>query len=196
MDKNDKFYKLINLLLILVAFTPLFGGLGIIYAGWHMKKTRWIDEGIIYMIPFILLTLAIFNDTVLYLIIIAWILTSIRSLMIAKTFLKELEEKDKDNTNPIKNIQQYNKKEENQISKNDKIIKINTATKEEISGLPGLNMSVAEEIIKLRNNGQYIDSLDDLLKLGLTNYQILQVEGNVDFTRKEKEKSNKRVLDI
>lgn len=196
MDKNGKLYKIINLLWILVAFTPFFGGLGIIYAGWRVKKTRWIDEGIIYMIPFILLTLAIFNDTVVYLVIIVWILTIIRSLMIAKTFLKEIEEKDKDNTNPIKNIQQYKQKEEKQKTGNVKIIKINTATKDEISSIPGLNMSIAEKIIKLRNNGQYIDSLDDLLKLGLTNYQILQIEGNVDFTRKEKEKTNKRVLDI
>lgn len=106
MIKEDKLYKIINLSWIIIAFIPIFGGLGLIYAGYRVHENRWIDEGIIYLIPFILLSLTIFNDIVAILILISWIITVVRALMIARPFLSKLEENENEDTTVNKVVEE------------------------------------------------------------------------------------------
>ncbi|RAP51272.1 MAG: hypothetical protein BZ138_05555 [Methanosphaera sp. rholeuAM270] len=92
MKKSGVFYKVLNMFWIILVFIPLFNGLGFIYAGYRVKETRWVDEGIVYMIPFILISFTIYNYIVLYMIFLSWFVGIIRSFMIVEAFNEKLED--------------------------------------------------------------------------------------------------------
>lgn len=90
MNKNGTLYKALNMFWIILVIIPFLNGLGFIYAGWRVKETKWVDEGILYMVPFILLSFTIYNDLVVYAAIILWFVGIIRAVLISKTFLNKL----------------------------------------------------------------------------------------------------------
>lgn len=216
MEKNSTLYKIINLFWVPIAWIPFFGGMGIIYAGIRVKHTRWIDEGILYMIPFIMLTFVVFGSTIpTYLGIFVCLITIIRSVMMIKPFLNKLEQINNEN-----NTQRYS--EENQIPQNQyqqkiqdiqeisfnnhksqtdlnntvKQTKINQASLDELLELPEISQQIAEKIIHLRQKGIYINSPNDLsIKLGLNTIQIQKLESQMDFSRNNTE-NHTRILDI
>ncbi len=217
MDKNTSIYKIINLFWVPIAWTPFFGGMAIIYAGYRVKQTKWIDEGIIYMIPFMMLTFIVFGITIpAYLGVIVCFVTIIRSIMLIKPFLKKLEEMNNqtDNTYQIQKEQQIpQKKEANPAnthasqknipsssqtisSKTNQQIKINEASQDELLKIQSIDPATVQKIIQLRLNGIYIDSPEDLSKkLGLTNKQVQVLQSQINFSRNNTEKHS-RIIDI
>lgn len=216
MDKNSTIYKIINLFWVPIAWLPFFGGMGIIYAGCRVKNTRWIDEGILYMIPFIMLTLVVFGITIpSYLGVIVCFVTIMRSVMLIKPFLNKLEQINNERTVGYQEENRISQNQFNQIvsdnhevSLNNEIsfqkalddsiqqTEINKASLDELLKLPGITQRIAEEIIKLRQSGIYIDSSEDLsIKLGLNSNQIQILEPQIDYSRNNTEKHG-RILDI
>lgn len=195
MNQNDTLWKILNLFWIPITFIPFFNGLGFIYAGWRANKTKWIDEGIIYMIPFIFLSFTIFNDIVLYMTILSLIIGIIRAFMIAKPFLAKLEEKNNKNTN--NNLQKDNTITENKMPtdtknriNNKKIVDINI---EELR-----KTSIADEkidsLINYINSEYRFTSINDLAqKINLNESEIKEIEKIIE---KKEKISNYRRLDI
>lgn len=93
MDDNSIIMKIFNYSWFAIALMPMFGGLGFIFAGWRVNYTRWMDEGIIYMIPFILISIAVLNTYVVYLAIILWFVGIIRAIMILRPYKEKLTQK-------------------------------------------------------------------------------------------------------
>ena len=193
MNQNDNLYKILNLFWIAITFIPFFNGLGFIYAGWRVNETKWIDEGIIYMIPFICLSFTIFNETIVYLAILLLIIGVIRAFMIAKPFLKKLEEKEVN-----KNIEQNLNSnvftpEERYEEPVDKVIDLNNASIEDLQEIPVLDNNDIAKIIELRTMGYTFNSLDDLSqKLNLNESEMKELEKYLKINKV----SNSRKLDI
>ncbi|RAP54752.1 MAG: hypothetical protein BZ137_00585 [Methanosphaera sp. rholeuAM130] len=62
-------------------------------------------------------------------------------------------------------------------------VNINTASIDEIAGIPGMEIQQAQKIIELRNRGESIISLDDLkIKLDLTDSQINRMKDYIIIT--------------
>ena len=164
---------------ILVVFIPFFNGLGFIIAGYTVNHKRWVDEGIIYMIPFIFMSFGILNDYIIYLFFILWVVEIIRMIMILKTY------RDKLNT-----ILDNNNTEKPVVSRG--ILRINMFTYDELMSW-GLNEEISRQIITLRSHNEYITSKNDLYqKLNLKNNQIQEIESYIDYTYS----INKRKLDL
>ena len=75
------------------------------------------------------------------------------------------------------NFDNNNQNTSNNTPDNIPIVNINTATVDEIALLPAMDLKKAERIVNLRNNGEMINSLDDLKrKLDLDDYQVNQMK--------------------
>lgn len=194
MNQNDNLFKILNLFWIAITFIPFFNGLGFIYAGWRVNETKWIDEGIIYMIPFIFLTFAILNETIIYLAILLLIIGVIRAFMIAKPFLKKLEEKElnkKENHNSSSNVFTPEERYEEPVI--DNVIDVNNASIEDLQEIPILDNDDIAKIIEVRTSGYVFNSLDDLSqKLNLNESQMKELEKYLKINKV----SNSRKLDI
>ncbi len=84
--------------------------------------------------------------------------------------------------NPI-NFDNNNQNTLNNTPDNIPIVNINTATVDEIALLPAMDIQKAEKIVELRNNGEMINSLDDLKrKLDLDDYQVNQMKDYILIT--------------
>lgn len=193
MNQNDNFLKIINLFWIIITFIPFFNGLGFIYAGWRVNETKWIDEGIIYMIPFIFLSFTILNETIVYLAFLLLIIGIIRAFMIVKPFLKKLEEKDHNNNlNSTQNNNVITTVETN-TEPLDKVIDVNNATIQDLEKIPIIDKNRLEKIIELRRQGYVFYSIDDLSqKLNLNQSEIKDIEKYLKINKV----SNSRRLDI
>lgn len=113
--KESTFKRIINNLWILVAFIPLVNGMGIVYVGAKTSNRQWIEEGLIYEIPGILmfLTLGIINPTnyslgmilgpvILLLVLVSIVISIIRSVMIRSKYKRMREnEKYRKSTNKL-----------------------------------------------------------------------------------------------
>lgn len=194
MNQNDNLYKILNLFWIAITFIPFFNGLGFIYAGWRVNETKWIDEGIIYMIPFIFLSFAIFNETIVYLAILLLIIGVIRAFMIAKPFLNKLEEKElnkKENHNSSSNVFTPEERYEEPVIVN--VIDVNNASIEDLQEIPILDNDDIAKIIEQRTSGYVFNSLDDLSqKLNLNESEMKELEKYLKINKV----SNSRKLDI
>ena len=113
---------------------------------------------------------------------------------------EDIKNENKKETKPIKPIKQYpNKKQDNNKKPNNtnnnrnkkptKIqdkkekININKAQYNEINGIPGITSMMASKIIKLRTEGKYIQSYDDLKnKLKLSPFKLEQVKDYILIT--------------
>ncbi len=191
MNHNSNLWKILNLFWIILVFVPFFNGLGFIYAGWRVNETKWIDEGIIYMIPFIILSFTIFNYYVVYLTLIFLLIGIIRALMIIKPFLIKLEEKE-DNEKSI----QYTSDMKSVYENKDIVdsIDINNVSIEDLRRSGLFDNYKIEQIIKFRKEGYIFKSLEDLAqKLHLTNSEIDELRRYIKINQKI---SNSRKLDI
>lgn len=193
MDRNDKAWKILNLFWIPVTFVPFFNGLGFIYVGWRVNETKWIDEGIIYMIPFIFLSFTIFNDVILYAALLSLIVGIIRAFMISKPFLEKLEEKNNGNIN--ENIQNVSKipqnTQEKGITRNKKTVDISI---DELKNNTSISPDKIEKLIAFKKSGYVFTSMDDLSqKIDLNESERAELEKLI--IKKEKI-SNSRILDI
>lgn len=195
MNQNDTVWKILNLFWIPITFIPFFNGLGFIYAGWRVNETKWIDEGIIYMIPFIFLSFTIFNDIVLYMAILSLIVGIIRAYMIVKPFLEKLKEKNNKNThsdnhttsNISQNKAQTSTKNSNE---NKKIIDISIEDLRKTS----ISKEKIDKLIAYKNSGYIFTSINDLSeKISLNESDIQEIEKLIE---KKEKISNSRILDI
>lgn len=176
---NKKFIRILAYLWILVVFIPFFNGLGFIIAGYTVNHKRWVDEGIIYMIPFIFMSFGILNDYIIYLFFILWVVEIIRMIMILNPYRDRLNVL-LDNLNVEKHV----------VSRG--ILRINIFTYDELISW-GLSEDISKQIINLRSHNEYITSKYDLYqKLNLNNNQIQEVESYIDYTYS----INKRKLDL
>ena len=192
MNQNYTFWKIINLFWILLTLIPFFNGLGFIYAGWRVNETKWIDEGIIYMIPFIFLSFTIMNDPIIYLELLLFIICIIRALMIIKPFLIKLEEQEHKKYIPSQNTDLNTGVYKNQNIKD--VIDINNVSVEDLKKSGLFDNYKIEQINKLRKEGYTFKSLEDLSqKLQLTQSEIDEIRG---FIKINKKISNSRILDI
>lgn len=196
MNKNDTLWKILNLFWIPITFIPFFNGLGFIYAGWRVKQTRWIDEGIIYMIPFILLSFTIFDEIIVYIGIILLLIGIIRALMIAKPFLEKLEESDnKTDKKDIHNKNTIPQKTSTTIGKNNvKNKKTFEISIENLRNNTNIDSEKIDKMIEYKNSGYIFTSIDDLSqKIGLNEYERTELE---KIVYKKEKVSNTRILDI
>lgn len=195
MNQNDTVWKILNLFWIPITFIPFFNGLGFIYAGWRVNETKWIDEGIIYMIPFIFLSFTIFNDIVLYMAILSLIVGIIRAYMIVKPFLKKLKEKNNKNTHSdnhtTSNISQNKAPTSTKNSnENKKIVDISIEDLRKTS----ISKEKIDKLIAYKNSGYIFTSINDLSeKISLNESDIQEIEKLIE---KKEKISNSRILDI
>ncbi|HII08446.1 MAG TPA: hypothetical protein HA355_02525 [Methanosphaera sp.] len=195
MNQNDTVWKILNLFWIPITFIPFFNGLGFIYAGWRVNETKWIDEGIIYMIPFIFLSFTIFNDIVLYMAILSLIVGIIRAYMIVKPFLEKLKEKNNKNTHSdnhtTSNISQNKAPTSTKNSnENKKIVDISIEDLRKTS----ISKEKIDKLIAYKNSGYIFTSINDLSeKISLNESDIQEIEKLIE---KKEKISNSRILDI
>lgn len=195
MNQNDTVWKILNLFWIPITFIPFFNGLGFIYAGWRVNETKWIDEGIIYMIPFIFLSFTIFNDIVLYMAILSLIVGIIRAYMIVKPFLEKLKEKNNKNTqsdnHTTSNISQNKAPTSTKNSnENKKIVDISIEDLRKTS----ISKEKIDKLIAYKNSGYIFTSINDLSeKISLNESDIQEIEKLIE---KKEKISNSRILDI
>ncbi|HIH34954.1 MAG TPA: hypothetical protein HA255_00740 [Methanosphaera sp.] len=195
MNQNDTVWKILNLFWIPITFIPFFNGLGFIYAGWRVNETKWIDEGIIYMIPFIFLSFTIFNDIVLYMAILSLIVGIIRAYMIVKPFLEKLKEKNDKNTHSdnhtTSNISQNKAPTSTKNSnENKKIVDISIEDLRKTS----ISKEKIDKLIAYKNSGYIFTSINDLSeKISLNESDIQEIEKLIE---KKEKISNSRILDI
>ena len=75
-----------KVLFILIAFIPLINGLGFVYIGAKRFNENWIKEGLIYEIPWFLLFLFLYHDSIGYIFLILGLIGEliciIRSFMV------------------------------------------------------------------------------------------------------------------
>lgn len=193
MNQNFSFWKIINLFWILLTFIPFFNGLGFIYAGWRVNETKWIDEGIFYMIPFIFLSFTIINNIIIYSALLLLIIGIIRAFMIVKPFLKKLEEKNSNVIDYSIHYQGYQNKKINRIPYNNEIIDVNNANIQELKNISFLNESKINNIIELRKQGYLFNSMEDFSqKLDLSQSEMKNLEKYIKINKV----SNSRKLDI
>lgn len=93
MDDNSIFMKIFNYSWLIIVLIPFFNGIGFIFAGWRVDETKWMDEGIFYMIPFILFSIAVYNTYIVYFGIILWIIAIIRAALIIRPYTEKLNKK-------------------------------------------------------------------------------------------------------
>ena len=195
MNQNDTVWKILNLFWIPITFIPFFNGLGFIYAGWRVNETKWIDEGIIYMIPFIFLSFTIFNDIVLYMAILSLIVGIIRAYMIVKPFLEKLKEKNNKYTHSdnhtTSNISQNKAPTSTKNSnENKKIVDISIEDLRKTS----ISKEKIDKLIAYKNSGYIFTSINDLSeKISLNESDIQEIEKLIE---KKEKISNSRILDI
>lgn len=85
--------------------------------------------------------------------------------------------------------------EEISTKKDIQEIDINTATQEQITQIPNITLIQAKKIIQLRENGEYIKSLNDLAqKLNLKPYEIEEIKPYIKIVKKIP--LNSRKLDL
>lgn len=85
--------------------------------------------------------------------------------------------------------------EETPTKKDIQEIDINTATQEQITQIPNITLIQAKKIIQLRENGEYIKSLNDLAqKLNLKPYEIEEIKPYIKIVKKIP--LNSRKLDL
>lgn len=195
MNQNDTVWKILNLFWIPITFIPFFNGLGFIYAGWRVNETKWIDEGIIYMIPFIFLSFTIFNDIVLYMAILSLIVGIISAYMIVKPFLEKLKEKNNKTTHSdnhtTSNISQNKAPTSTKNSnENKKIVDISIEDLRKTS----ISKEKIDKLIAYKNSGYIFTSINDLSeKISLNESDIQEIEKLIE---KKEKISNSRILDI
>lgn len=219
MDDNSIFMSIVNYIWLVIVVIPFFGGLGFIYAGWRVDEPRWMDEGIIYMIPFILLSFTIFDMIIVYLGIILWILCMLRAAIIFKRYREKLSDKmrvrqqesddnivesnyrlnhflEENSASNVNNSESYN----SDFGKNFDSIKqekvnINRASFEELIRIPCFDEKIVQDIIYLRERGEYVDSADDLSsKLNIDDDKIGKIIPYICFEKDKKE--NVRRIDL
>lgn len=102
--------------------------------------------------------------------------------------IKQYENKqDKKDKKPVNN--HMNNKQRNQPKNEHKFekIDINKASYSDINGIPGITSMMASKIIKLRTEGRYIESYEDLKNvLNLSQFQLEQVKDNILITNEFK----------
>jgi len=193
MKQNFSFWKIINLFWILLIFIPFFNGLGFIYAGWRVNETKWIDEGIFYMIPFIFLSFTIINNIIIYSALLLLIIGIIRAFMIVQPFLKKLEEKNSNVKDYSIQYNGYQNKKIDRIPYNNEIIDVNNANIQELKKISFLNESKINNIIELRKQGYVFNSMEDFSqKLDLSQSEMKDLEKYIKINKV----SNSRKLDI
>lgn len=199
MDDDGIVLKIFNYLWVPVSFLPFFGGLAFIFAGWRVKYTRWIDEGIVYMIPFIFLTLKVLNDFVLALILIVWAWTIIRGVLLIKPYARKLNGMKKDDGKEMKtgissqnmfiDDDEFKTGEYCAVTGTSYRMKINCAGWDELLSIPGFTPEISSTVLRLRERGVYITSDEDLRNL--LNVNPENVAGYIDFSVNRVEKSRK-----
>ncbi|MBE6486087.1 MAG: helix-hairpin-helix domain-containing protein [Methanosphaera stadtmanae] len=193
MKQNFSFWKIINLFWILLIFIPFFNGLGFIYAGWRVNETKWIDEGIFYMIPFIFLSFTVINNIIIYSALLLLIIGIIRAFMIVQPFLKKLEEKNSNVKDYSIQYNGYQNKKIDRIPYNNEIIDVNNANIQELKKISFLNESKINNIIELRKQGYVFNSMEDFSqKLDLSQSEMKDLEKYIKINKV----SNSRKLDI
>jgi len=193
MKQNFSFWKIINLFWILLIFIPFFNGLGFIYAGWRVNETKWIDEGIFYMIPFIFLSFTIINNIIIYSALLLLIIGIIRAFMIVQPFLKKIEEKNSNVKDYSIQYNGYQNKKIDRIPYNNEIIDVNNANIQELKKISFLNESKINNIIELRKQGYVFNSMEDFSqKLDLSQSEMKDLEKYIKINKV----SNSRKLDI
>jgi len=86
-----------------------------------------------------------------------------------------------------------NKKTPQQKQKEIKKVDINKANYSDINGIPGLTSLMASKIIKLRTQGRYIKSFDDLKNvLDLSQFQLDQIKQYIKITYDSKNSKDKK----
>ncbi|MBE6047743.1 MAG: helix-hairpin-helix domain-containing protein [Clostridium sp.] len=207
---NNILLKIFNYSGLIFVLFPYTGCLTFMFMGWRVNETKWVDEGLIYSIPFLLLSFQIFNDIVVDLAVVFWIVAIVRLIFIFRSYSKKLNEKleinesinhsiNKDDLNKNQGSNFISFKTINEDSKynevNLNIISINTVSIDQLKNVPGLSYQNVEKIMELRRQGILITSMDDLCnKLNLTDVQKEQMEGKIVFTTDNS--SNNRLLDI
>ena len=193
MKQNFSFWKIINLFWILLIFIPFFNGLGFIYAGWRVNETKWIDEGIFYMIPFIFLSFTVINNIIIYSALLLLIIGIIRAFMIVQPFLKKIEEKNSNVKDYSIQYNGYQNKKIDRIPYNNEIIDVNNANIQELKKISFLNESKINNIIELRKQGYVFNSMEDFSqKLDLSQSEMKDLEKYIKINKV----SNSRKLDI
>lgn len=193
MKQNFSFWKIINLFWILLIFIPFFNGLGFIYAGWRVNETKWIDEGIFYMIPFIFLSFTIINNIIIYSALLLLIIGIIRAFMIVQPFLKKIEEKNSNVKDYSIQYNGYQNKKIDRIPYKNEIIDVNNANIQELKKISFLNESKINNIIELRKQGYVFNSMEDFSqKLDLSQSEMKDLEKYIKINKV----SNSRKLDI
>ena len=90
-----------------------------------------------------------------------------------------INEKDIVNTNGVEKKNSKNSSN-NKSSKEDNLISINTATKEELMTLTGIGESKAEAIIKYRDENGIFENLDDIMKVaGIGESAYTKIKDNI-----------------
>ncbi len=112
MDNNDIVWNIFHSLWILISFFLFFNGIGFILIGLRVNEKKWIYEGILYEVPFIVGLLVTSNETLLtiitYILLITWLISIIRSFMLRKEYLNRLRQKSFNNYNNVNYNQNNN----------------------------------------------------------------------------------------
>ena len=92
--KKPVFGNLEKSFLILVSFIPLINGMSFVYMGSKESNFKWILEGLIYELPWILLILFVYNDDMGTIIaelgVLALVIGIIRTIYVSFTYKKEI----------------------------------------------------------------------------------------------------------
>lgn len=95
--------------------------------------------------------------------------------------------------NTDKNEDSIKPSDNNQTKK----ININTASADEIKTLPNINLIQAKKIIQMREDGNYVESFDDLAnKLNLKPYQLSEIRNLVVIDEVVNDNDNGRFIDL
>ena len=202
MDDNNLIMKCFNYIWIIIVLIPFFNGIGFIFAGWRINETKLMDEGIIYMIPFILISLSYLDMNLIYLEIILWIIGIVRAALLLKTYTKKLQEKQNetnenilDTNYQLNQFYEKNNFDNNTYPKNVNKLKINVnnATYNELLQIPQFNDEKATKLIQTREN-QRINSMEKLSsKLNLNPDEIKEIEKHICFKDNENKEKVRRL---
>lgn len=77
-------------------------------------------------------------------------------------------------------------------------VKINSASEDELKKLPGINLVHAKKIIQSRDHNNYVNSFDDLIRLGIDPVSVDNLKDLIiiDKVIKKRHISGGRVLDL
>ena len=95
MGEDSASWKIVHSLWILISLVPLFNGLGFIWIGSRVDEKKWLYEGLIYEIPFMLILLFFQINYNLYILffwiaLLSWIISIFRSFYVRNEFLNYL----------------------------------------------------------------------------------------------------------